>query len=217
MFKMNKEFYLELREEIKPFFEKRGSHSFDHTERVYNISLNLAKDKEIDLDVIKASALLHDIARKKQDETNKEICHAEEGAKIAEEILKKHNFSENKIKLICNSISCHRYSKGLKAETLEAQILQDADRLDALGAITIARIFDYGAKKNRPIYNPLIKTKDYKHNSESDTSINHFYEKILKIIPESFNTDQAKEIARERYKFVSEFVDRFIKEWKGEL
>ena len=214
---MNEEFYQELKEKIQPYFEKTGSHSFEHTERIYNLAIHIAKSEKVDIDVIKTSALLHDIARKKQDECKEKICHAEEGAKMAKKILKKVNFPKNKIASVCHAIALHRYSKRLNAETKEDEILQDADRLDALGAITIARIFDYGGKLNRPMYDPKLKPKEYIHNSESESSFIHFYEKILKIKPETFKTTEARKIAGERYKFVQEFVDRFVKEWNGDL
>lgn len=215
---LSNQFYEELKEKIQPYFEKEGSHSFNHTQRVYNLSLKLAKEeKNVDLDIIKTSALLHDIARKEQDEVKGELCHAERGVEIAEEILKEMNFPKEKIKNVCHVIEVHRYSKALNAKIKEAQVIQDADRLDALGAITIARIFDYAARENRPMHNPLIKPKEYVHNSESKSSIIHFYEKILNIKPETFHTQKAKEIAKGRYEFVKEFVDRFIKEWEGEL
>jgi len=206
-------FFEELKEKIQIYFGEKSSHGFDHTQRVYNLALKISKGEKVDLDVVKASSLLHDVARCKED--NREIeCHAEEGAKIAENILREMNFPDDKIKKVCFAIRIHRYSKGLNAETKEGKILQDADRLDALGAICIARVFSYGGKKGRPIYNPKIKYNS-QYKSDSKTSINHFYEKILKIKPETFKTKEAKKIAKERYKFIEDFVKRFKLEWEG--
>jgi len=213
---LNETFFEKLKEKIQPYFEEAGSHDFSHTQRVYNLAVEIGKKEKADLDIIKAAAFLHDIARLKED--NKECeCHAEEGGKIAEKILAEMNFSYDKIENVVHSIKVHRYSKKLNAETKEAKILQDADRLDALGAITIARIFAYGGKKNRKIHNPELKPQEYKHNSESASSFIHFYEKILKIKPDTFNTKEARKIAKGRYKFVEEYVDRFLKEWDGKL
>lgn len=212
---MNDNFFLVLRERIKPYFELYGSHDFSHTERVYNLALEIAKNKDVDLDIIKAAALLHDISRKKEDEGGCE-CHAEDGARVAAELLSELNFPEEKIKKVVHAIEAHRYSKGKKAETKEAEILQDADRLDALGAICIARIFNHGAKINRPFYDPKIKPAE-KYTSAPSTSINHFYEKILNIKPETFKTLRAREIAKDRYHFIQEFIKRFIKEWNSDL
>jgi len=211
-------FFEKLKKNIQPYFEKGGSHGFDHTQRVYNLALKLSKNKKVDLEVIKASALLHDISRLKEDD-NKIECHAEDGVRMAEKILRKMKFPEGKIEKVKHAIKVHRHSKRLKAETIEAEILQDADRLDALGAITIARMFSTGGKINRPMYNPKVPLTSEKVSKGyySDSTIHGFYNKILKIKPNTFNTEMAKKIAKERYKFVKEFVDRFLKEWKGEL
>ena len=95
MFEMDEKFYEELKEKIIPYFDETGSHSFSHTQRVYNLCLHLAENEEVDLDVLKISALMHDIARKKQDECEGKICHAEEGVKIVNEILKNINLNKN--------------------------------------------------------------------------------------------------------------------------
>ncbi len=210
---MNDKFFEELKEKIQIYFEEGGSHSFDHTQRVYNLALKISKGENADLDIVKTASLLHDIARLKQD--NKEIeCHAEHGAEMVREILEKTNFPKGKIEKVCYAIKSHRYSKGLKAETKEAEILQDADRLDALGAICIGRIFSYGGKKGRALYDSKIKP-DVKYKSDAKTSLNHFYEKNLKIKPETFKTKKARKIAKGRYKFIEEFVKRFKLEWEG--
>ena len=212
---MNDKFFEELEEKIKPYFIKGGSHSFDHTQRVYTLAVKIARGKKLDLDVLKTSVLLHDIARLKEDKKEVED-HAEEGNKMAKEILSKTDFPKDKIDAVCYAIKVHRHSKGIRAETKEAEILQDADRLDALGAITIARMFSTGGEMNMPIYDPSISLNDKRHNFY--TSVLHgFYHRIFKMTPDTFNTAEAKEIATERYKFVEEFVERFLKEWKGEL
>jgi len=211
--KMKNNFFIELKKKIKPYFEKHGGHDFAHTERVYRNAIKISKGENIDLDVVKAAALLHDIAREMED-IGKIKCHAEEGAKIAKRILREINFPEEKIEKVVHAIKVHRHSKNKKAETKEAKIIQDADRLDALGAVCIARVFSYGAKKGRLIYDPKIKPKQ-KYEGDSETSINHFYEKIFKIKPETFKTKKARSMAEKRYKFVKNFVNQFIKEWEG--
>jgi uncharacterized protein len=209
-------FFKELREKIQSNFEEGGSHAFDHTERVYNLALKIGKKEKADLDVLKAAALLHDVARLKED--NGEVkCHAEHGAEIAEKILKEMNFPEDKIKNVVHSIKVHRHSKGLPAETKEAKILQDADRLDALGAITVARMFSTGGKMNIPLYKPEIPFGKVYEGYKSDSTIHSFYAKILKITPKTFNTSFAQKLAKGRYKFVKKFLNQFFKEWKGEL
>jgi len=214
---LNEEFFGKLREKAKSYSEEGGSHDFSHTERVYNLAIKISEGENVDLDIVKAAALLHDIARKKEDE-NKCICHADEGARMAPIILKEMNFPEEKISKVAYAIKIHRHSSDIIPKTKEAAVIQDADRLDALGAITIARMFSTGGKNNRPLYKPEIAIPSlkevYKKNQVTST-IHGFYEKILKITPETFKTAKAKEIAKERYKFVQEFLERFIKEWEG--
>lgn len=212
---MDKQFYDNLREKVRGFKENGGCHELSHTDRVYNMANLLLKYERADRDIVKAAALLHDIARMKEERGEIE-CHAEEGAKMAEKILNKSDFPRKKIEGVCYAIRVHRYKNGLEAKTKEAQILQDADRLDALGAICIARIFAYGGKKDRVIYEPSIKPrKVYSDSSVETTSFNHFYEKILKIKPETFNTKTARKIAQHRYKFVEGFVKEFLEECEG--
>jgi uncharacterized protein len=213
---INEEFYKKLKTKIQSNFEEGGSHAFDHTERVYNLALKIGKKEKADLDVLKAASLLHDIARLKED-NNEVECHAEHGAIMAEKLLKEMNFPEDKIKNVVYSIKVHRHSKGLTAENKEAKILQDADRLDALGAITIARMFSTGGKINRSLYKPEIPFGEVHKGYYSDSTIHGFYAKILKITPETFNTTFAKKLAKGRYKFVEKFLKQFFKEWKGEL
>jgi uncharacterized protein len=210
----DEKFYKELRGKIKPYFEDGDGHGFDHTERVYRNALTISKGENVDLDVIKTATLLHDIARAKETDEN-EICHAEEGVKIAKEILKEMNFPEDKTKKVLHCIKVHRYSKGLKAETHEAEILQDADRLDALGAMILVRMIQHNFKYNLPIYDPNIPIKE-KYDGSRTTVINHIYEKCLKIKPETFKTNKAKEIAKERYKLIEDFVNSYLKEWRGD-
>lgn len=213
---LSEDFYNNLKEEIEPYFKEKASHGFDHTQRVYNLALKIAENEDVDLDFLRTAVLLHDIARYKQFIGEVE-CHAEAGAIIAKELLIKLEFPEDKIDEVCNAIRNHRYSKGVKPQTKEEKILQDADRLDALGAVCIARVFSYGGLKGKELYNPMDKIKNYTHNSESASSFIHFYEKILKIKPETFHTKKAQEIAKGRYDFIVEFLDRFKKEWEGEI
>ena len=201
-----------LKEKIFHYFENGKGHGFDHTERVHNLAIKIANSEECDMEVVKAAALLHDVCRKREEETG--LCHAEEGSKLAPEILKENNFPEEKIDNVVHCIKVHRFSRGFKPETKEAKILQDADRLDAIGAIAITRIISHNILKDRPMYDPNIKP-DEVYTSQGKTAINHFYEKIFKLTPETFHTKLAQEIAKDRYDFTQEFVKRFINEWNG--
>lgn len=213
---LDEKFYNKLIEKVKSYLEENGGHNFDHINRVYRNSIKISQDENVDLDIVKTAALLHDIARLKEFK-DKEICHAEEGAKMSKEILKEMDFPEEKINKVSYSIKVHRYSKGIEPETKEAAILQDADRLDALGAIIIGRVFEFGGKNERPSYNPNEDPEKKYVSNGGHSSITHFHRKILKITPEKFHTKKAKEMAKERYDFVKKFIDRYKKEWHGEL
>jgi uncharacterized protein len=202
-----------IRERSEEFF-RYSHHSKSHIERVYNLTIRMAKEENADLDVVKAAALLHDIARAMEDEGKIED-HTVEGAKMARKILKEVNFPKEKIDKVIHCIEVHRFRKGIKTESLEAKILQDADRLDIIGAIGIARVFARGGWENMPIHDPSIPPKE-KYDGKSRTSVNHIYEKILKV-KDTFNTNIAKEIAEGRHRFVEQFLERFLKEWKGEM
>lgn len=206
--------------QLKEIARKHSSHSghdFLHTLRVWQNAKKIAKTVKCDLFAVEAAALLHDIARHKEDTGDCE-CHAEEGAKMAKEILNELGIDSEKAWNIAHCIAVHRYSKGLKPGTIEAAILQDADRLDAIGAIAVARVFASGGKKGRMIYDLGKKpVKDYIGSKKkySETSVNHFYEKILKLKPSSFNTKTGKMLAKQKYEFTQKFVRQMEAEIKG--
>lgn len=195
-------------------FLKLSHHDRSHVERVYNLAVRIAEEENGDLDVVKAAALLHDIARAREDK-GAIVDHATEGAKMARKILEEVDFPKQKMDKVLYCIETHRFKAGLNAKNLEAKILQDADRLDIIGAIGIARVFTRGGWGNKPIYDPSIPPKE-KYDGKSLTSLNHIHEKILKV-KNSINTSSAKKIAEQRHKFVEQFVERLFKEWKGEI
>ena len=208
-------FFERLRRAAEPYY--RGSHHDRwHVERVHKLALRIAREvgEAVDLDVLQAAALLHDVARAMEDQGLVED-HAKEGARIARRLLAELGFPAEKIEKVAYCIEVHRYRSGMKPETIEAQILQDADRLDALGAIGIARVFARGGQVGTPLYDPSVPPKE-KYDGRSETVINHIYEKILRI-KDTLNTEPARRIAEGRHRFVEEFLNRFLKEWEGEL
>lgn len=202
-----------LRNRSEEFF-RLSHHDKSHVERVYRLAVRIAKEKNADLDVVKAAALLHDIARAMEDEGKIED-HATEGAKMARDMLEEVEFPNEKIDKVIYCIEVHRVKKAIEAESLEAKVLQDADRLDIIGAIGLARVFARGGWENKPIYDPSIPPKK-KYDGKSLTSLNHLYEKILKV-KDTIHTNTATKFAEERHKFVEQFLERFLKEWKGEM
>lgn len=141
--------FFQLKEAVEKELSQ-ADHDIDHTMRVYNLSLKLAKDKNADLDVLKAAALLHDIARAREDKG--EGDHALLGAEMAIPLLQKIGFSEDKIQKVQECIASHRYRGEQEPKSIEAKILFDADKLDSLGAIGIARAFAWVGRNNAKIY-----------------------------------------------------------------
>jgi uncharacterized protein len=210
---IEKSVFNEIRKQTAQYY-KHSHHDKYHIERVYNLALRLTQEEKADLDTVKAAVLLHDIARAMEDE-GKITDHASEGAKMARKILNEVNFPANKIDNVIHCIETHRFRKRLAPKTLEAKILQDADRLDIIGAIGIARVFTRGGWSNKPIHDPTIKPKA-KYDGKSETSTNHIHEKLLKI-RDTINTKTAKKIAEERHAYVEQFLERLLKEWKAEI
>ena len=179
-------------------------HRWDHVLRVYKLCMKIGEKEGADLEVLKIAALLHDIGVWKDRKNHEKI-----GAEMAKEILK--DYDKEKKENVIHCIEVHRFSKGLEPKTIEAKILQDADRLDVLGAIGIARVFAYSGVLNRPIHIPDEKISNV-YTGESKTSIGHFYEKILKI-KDTLNTETAREIAEHRHEFIEFFLNEFFDEW----
>ena len=194
-----------------------GGHDWFHIERVYRNSVKIAEDEDCNLLVVQLAALLHDIADSKFHGGDESV-----GPKIAREFLESQNISEEIISHVIAIVENISFKGGNFEKTFsskELEIVQDADRLDAIGAIGIARTFNYGGFKNRPIYNPNIQPKlnmskeEYK-NSESPT-LNHFYEKLL-LLKDKMNTETGKKIAQKRHDFMVTFLSQFYAEWDGE-
>ena len=195
-----------------------GGHDWFHILRVYNNSLLIGKTENCNIEVVQLSALLHDIADSKFHDGDENI-----GPKTARKFLESQNVTietvDHVVKIIEN-ISFKGGHKNSNFNSIELQIVQDADRLDAIGAVGIARTFNYGGFKNREIYNPEIKpnlsmSKDEYKNNVAPT-INHFYEKLL-LLKDKMNTETGKKLAQERHDFMEVFLDQFYKEWEGML
>ncbi len=190
-------------------------HDWWHAYRVYNLSLYIARKEKYDHIVpIQLSALLHDIADSKFYEGVEEI-----GAEIASDFLKRISVRDEIISQVVFVIENISFRKGANVQVERNKILdivQDADRLDAIGAIGIARAFSYGGHKSRPIYDPCIPPKmemtgmEYKINQAP--TLNHFYEKLFKL-KSLMNTQTGKELAEERHLFMERFVSQFYWEW----
>ncbi|MBN2734221.1 MAG: HD domain-containing protein [Methanomicrobiaceae archaeon] len=173
---------------VETFFKQTGSHGLDHTLRVTRLCVDIGKAEGADMQILTPATLFHDVARPLEKKTG--IPHEEEGARIAEEYLRSNGCDESRIWAIAHAIRSHRFSRGTKPETLEAKVLSDADKLDALGAAGIARTFMQAGE----------------HGDGIEGAIAHLHEKLLKL-KDLMYTDTAKEFAEERHALLQRFTD----------
>jgi uncharacterized protein len=203
-----------VKEQLK---NAEGGHDWFHIERVYKNALLIAEGEDCDVTVVKLGALLHDIADSKFHNGDESV-----GPKTARTFLESQNVTEETILHVIAIIENISFKGGnfeQQFRSKELEIVQDADRLDALGSIGIARTFNYGGFKNRTLYNPeiapkLSQSKEEYKKSDSPT-INHFYEKLL-LLKDKMNTDTGKKIAKKRHDFMVHFLAQFYAEWDGE-
>ena len=194
-----------------------AGHDWFHIERVWKLSKKIADSETCNLQVVELAALLHDIADPKFHDGDETLA-----LKISNEFLQSQNVSAETIEqvlFIIKNISFKNREEAPEILPIELQIVQDADRIDAIGAIGIARTFNYGGFKNNLMYHPdihpaLNMTKE-EYKKSKGTTINHFYEKLL-LLKDMMNTETGKKIAEERHDFMVEFLDRFAREWNVE-
>ncbi len=217
----NSQFFMLIIEKTIIFVKEKlhnaeSGHDWFHVERVYKNALFMAKKEDCNLVVVQLGALLHDIADSKFHNGDETIA-----PKITRQFLEQENTEETVIQHVINIIENISFKGGnfdKKFASIELEIVQDADRLDALGAIGIARAFNYGGFKNRLLYDPNITpnlnmTKEEYKNANSHT-INHFYEKLL-LLKDKMNTKTGKEMALERHQFMEVFLAQFHAEWNA--
>ena len=203
-----------VKEQLK---DAEGGHDWFHIERVYRNALLIAEGEDCDLTVVQLGALLHDIADSKFHNGDETV-----GPRVAREFLEQQNVDEATIAHVISIIDNISFKGGnfeKKFNSVELDIVQDADRLDALGAIGIARTFNYGGFKGRALYNPeispnLTMTKE-EYKASNAPTLNHFYEKLL-LLKDKFNTATGRNIAEGRHKYMEDFLTQFYAEWNGE-
>jgi uncharacterized protein len=209
------DYFKEIEQEARNILlNTRKSHDWEHTLRVYNLCLKIASVEKADLDVLKLAAILHDVGREEEDKVKGDICHAELGSKIAFQILKKYNVDQFIINKVCHCIETHRFKGNKKPESAEAKILFDADKLDAIGAIGLARAFVYSGEIGAKVHNINSKIDETLPYTEEDTAYREYYFKLRKIKDTLF-TITGKMIAEERHEFMVEFFERLNKEVEG--
>ena len=219
---MTSESSLQIIENAISFVKKElenaeGGHDWFHIERVYKNSVLITSEEKADPLIVALGALLHDIADSKFHNGDETV-----GPKVAREFLLTQDLPEEHITHIVKIIENISFKGGNKPsefKSKELEIVQDADRLDALGAIGIARTFNYGGFKNRTLYNPDIRPNlnmtPFEYKASEAPTINHFYEKLL-LLKDLMNTKTGKRIAQERHVYMENFLAQFYAEWKGE-
>lgn len=193
-----------------------SGHDYHHTMRVYRLAMQIAERENADMLTVQLAALLHDVDDVKlSPETH-------ETKKNAVGFMKNNGVDDKVIDSVCKIIDEVSFAgiDSVEPSTIEGKCVQDADRLDAMGAIGVARTFAYGGSKGRKIYDPDIKPltnmnkTDYRQNHNS-TSINHFYEKLL-LLKDMMNTETAKKKAEHRQAVMEDYLEEFMSEWEGE-
>ncbi|WP_135827534.1 HD domain-containing protein [Halorussus halobius] len=206
----------EVRERARPYFEDASpAHDWHHVRRVARLAETLVdeQDRAIDEDVLFAAVWLHDIGRTKEDRG--EIAdHAEWGAREAGQILRDLDAAADTAEAVQHCIRAHRYSNDVDPATPEAELLSDADNLDALGAVGIARVFSYGGELGQPLHDPDLPPEADDSDSGA-TQLNHVHEKILSLRDRMY-TEPGRELAEARHDYVVAFAERFEREAAGE-
>ena len=204
-------------EYIKGIFSKDSSgHDYYHTIRVYNLATEIAKQENADINIVQLAALLHDV------DDIKLSPETYDSKKNAVDFMRTNRVDEKVIDVVCKIIDEVSFAgtDSVVPSTIEGKCVQDADRMDAIGAIGIARTFAYGGSRGRKIYDPDVEPRigmskeEYQQNQNS-TSINHFYEKLL-LLKDMLNTDTAKKLAEHRQVVMQDFLKEFMAEWEGE-
>jgi len=192
----------------------RGSHDWEHTLRVCRLCERLGPVEGADIDVLLIAAYLHDIGRGAQDSSNGAVCHAEKGARMAEPIIQALPLSENQKQNILHCIKSHRFRGNHAPSTPEAKVLFDADKLDAIGAVGVARAYLFAGEVGARLHNPDADLENTKPYSEDDTGFREFRIKLCKI-KDRVLTRAGRKLARERHDFMEVFFKRFIEEYEG--
>ncbi|MFH0922661.1 MAG: HD domain-containing protein [Candidatus Micrarchaeota archaeon] len=206
-----------VRIKAKACFENAGGcHDWTHVERVLVLCNKIGAKEGADLQILELAALLHDVGRKEEDDVKGEVCHAEIGAKKAAAILKEEGFDESTINAVVHCIECHRYRKNKKPESLEAKVLFDADKLDSIGAIGIARDFLFAGEIGAKLHAPEVDVEKQQQYSEYDTGYREFLVK-LRFVKDRILTAEGKRMAEERHNYMVEFFNRLNEEVEGKL
>jgi uncharacterized protein len=197
------------------FSNSRGSHDWEHSLRVYSLCMHIGQVEGADMDVLKIAAYLHDVGRSHQDESKGTICHAEKGTEMATQRLDTFPISPEQKANVLHCIRSHRFRGDCQPETLEAKILFDADKLDSIGAIGIARAFQFAGEVGAKFHNPDLSPEETRPYTQEDTGYREFKLKLSKV-KDRMLTAEGRRMAEERHAFMEKYFERFFQEYEGE-
>lgn len=198
----------------KAFAVASGSHDWQHSLRVHKLCLRIGPEAGADMVVLEAAAYLHDIGRASQDNSNGSVCHAAKGAQIAEQLLAALPLQPGQKENIIHCIRAHRFRSDCTPHTIEARVLFDADKLDAIGAIGIARAYLFAGELGACLHNPDMAPEEAEPYSINDTGHREYVIKLSKI-KDRMMTQMGRRIAQGRHDFMVAFFDRFLSEHAG--
>jgi uncharacterized protein len=197
------------------FAAARGSHDWEHTQRVRRLGGRIGRVEGADMTVVAIAACLHDIGRCAQDRADGGLCHAEKGAEMAIPIVAALPLAANRRDNILHCIRSHRYRGGHAPATLEARVLFDADKLDAIGAVGVARAYLFAGEVGAKLHNPDLDPAEAVAYSEEDTGYREYCVKLVKL-KDRMLTAEGKRLAAARHDFMVAFFNRFLQEYRGE-
>ena len=194
--------------------QEGGSHGPDHSERVYQMAMAMGRAMNARLDILAPAALLHDIGRSRESRSRGNICHAEQGAALAEPILRELGYDQTARAAICHCIQAHRFRSDTRPASLEARIIFDADKLDSIGAIGIGRAFLFAGQIGSRLHNPELDPADTDSYSTEDTAYREFQVKMSRV-RDQLLTPLGQQLARRRHEFMELFFDELNREIYG--
>jgi uncharacterized protein len=206
-----------VREEAGTFFRSaRGSHDWDHTERVYRLCLRIGRKEGADLGVLALAALLHDIGREEEDRTHGRVCHGRSGAAKARTILERLGCDRATIAAVAHCIATHRFRRGGAPRSIEACVLYDADKLDSIGAVGVGRAFLFAGEGGARLHDPSIDVRRTRPYTREDTAYREYLVKLSRV-RERMKTREGRRLASARHRYMTGFFARLNKETVGAL
>lgn len=196
------------------FLTAPGSHDWEHTLRVHRLCLKIGPMEGADMPALEAASYLHDIGRLEQDKNGGAVCHAAIGAEMAAGLLKDVSFDEQRRYNIIHCIRSHRFRDNYRPDTVEARVLFDADKLDAIGAVGVARAYLFAGELGACLHNPDLPAEEAQPYSRDDTGHREYVVKLSKI-KDRMLTRAGRRLAEERHAFMALFFERFLNEYDG--